>query len=181
MSVNVDLNLALTALNVILKQCKKNQDTTDVQASAPWTAPAAASADATADAVANEHDDCDDSEPNNGGGSIDAANTRPALVTVSQKHKTVLKATRRGNAEVLSWVRAILGCGATDTRLFVAGDEAGQSDLAPASFGEGLPQMLSVLEATAEEHQPALDAAVAALDEGTAHCNFILNFILTCD
>jgi hypothetical protein len=38
-----------------------------------------------------------------------------------------------------------------------------------------------VLEATAEEHQPALDAAVAALDEGTAHCNFILNFILTCD
>lgn len=65
----------------------------------------------------------------------DPANAWPALDTMARKHETALTATKHGNVAVLQCLRAILDNGSKDARLFMAGDDVGMTDVAPASFG----------------------------------------------
>ena len=85
--------------------------------------------------------------------------------TLFRKHAQALTSAQECNFEVLRWVRKVLGCAASDVRLFVAGDLHGMADVAPAAFAQTIPRLLAKFSGTAVAHGPALESAIGALDE----------------
>lgn len=162
--MNSDIETGLAALTEILEQCRSHDDVVNscscssnnsdvVAGKAEWMPPSIVSKDnnqtngggtdkettprgfATSEGIEGEENEQKQREQ-------DPENAWPALYTMARKHETALNATKHGNVAVLQCLRAILNNGAEDARLFMAGDDVGMTDVAPASFGVSQQQTL---------------------------------------
>ena len=111
----------------------------------------------TESGVASEH----------GGASAiaeDCHDLKRGAATLARKHSTSLQVTLRCCSEVLRWVQEILASKTTDARLFVAGDDLGQSDVVPSAFGANLPVLLAELSAVEQKYAAELSAVIDSFD-----------------